>query len=101
MRTPDFEAYDDFKDITGNTVGHGNTFTTSFRGLMITVPGSVAAGATFQIQHLGGSSGALQIPKTVQLHTGTNGGTIILPISGDTVVINGLTGPLAKAYALF
>lgn len=101
MRTPDFEAYDDFKEITGNCYGNGNTFTTSFRAVMVSGTHTGAAGATFQIQQLGGSSGAIQNPKSIILNTGTNGGSMILPVSGDWVILNGITGPTTRAYVLF
>lgn len=97
MRTPDFEAYDDFKDITANTAG--NTFVNSFRGLMLTNSLTNGGGCTFTIQHLGGSPVSLQAAKTIQAHTGINGGTVIVPVSGDAVSVN-VVGTGTKVYAL-
>lgn len=97
MRTPDFESYDDFKDITANTAG--NTFVNTFRALMVVNSVTNGGGCTFSIQHLGGDPVSLQAAKTIQSHTGTNGGTVIVPVSGDAVSVS-VVGTGTKVYAL-
>lgn len=95
MKTPDFESYDDFKNITANTAG--NTFVNTFRALMVV--NSTAGGCTFSIQHLSGSPSALGETKTIWAHTGSNGGTVILAVSGDAVSVAGVIGG-TQVYAL-
>jgi len=92
MRSADPAAYDQFVEITTNTTDN-NKFSTGFRALMLTHSGTAAA--TFNVQQL--VNGTLTTAKTITVNTGA--GTIILPLSGETVYVTGLTSG-AKVYAL-
>ncbi len=96
MRSADPAAYDQFVEITTNTTDN-NKFSTGFRALMLTH--SATAAVTFNVQQL--VNGTLATAKTITVNTGGTGvaGTIILPLSGETVYVTSLTAG-AKVYAL-
>lgn len=94
MRSADPSAYDQFVEITSFT-SSGSPFKYGFRGLMLTH--STTATVTFNIQQL--VNGQLTTAKSIQVDVGAGNMSRILPVSGETVYISGLTAN-AKCYAL-
>jgi hypothetical protein len=101
MRSADPAAYDQFIELTtagsfpaGGTAGEYNL---PFRALYLTgTAASTAAGTDVSIKQMG-ASGVFGSAKQVLINTGVGAPSFILPISGEFVKVNSLTG---KLYAL-